>query len=337
VRNLLLAVLLLLFVGFVITRAAEVQQIAAILRRGDARWLSLALFLQLVWLVNIGASLRAIFRALGAEEKILDLVVMATIVNLVSVITPTVGMGGMAYFISQSRRRGHPSGRATTAAVMYLVYDYFAALIVIGLGLIVLVRRHQLTQGEIFAAAFLAVYAGVLGFLLYLGMRSAERLGRALATMGTVGNRILRPILKRDRFDIRHAHEYARDIAKGSEAARRSPGGLLLPAALALSNKALLISILFLVFLAFRQAFSVGTLIAGYSIGALFAVVSPTPSGIGFVEGAMTLALRTLNVPLASAAVITLAYRGVTFWFPLVLGFAVLRWAHRITGRPMPA
>lgn len=336
-RNFLLALVLLFTIGFVLTRGAEVQQIASTLQRGDVRWISLALAIQFAWLVNVGASLRAIFRALGVGERLRDLIPMAMVVNLVSVVTPTIGMGGMAYFIRRARQRGHPVGRATTAAAMYLLYDYFAVLVVIGLGLIVLVRRNQLTSGEVFATIFLSAYAGVLGFLLYLGMRSAHRFGDALAAIGHIGNRILRPFVKRDRFDVRHAHEFARDIAEGLEAARRSPGGLVLPAALALSNKAWMIATLFLIFLAFGQPFSVGTLIAGYSIGALFAVVSPTPSGIGFVEGAMTLVLTSLNVPLASAAVITLAYRGVTFWFPLLLGFVALRWTERVSHRPGPA
>jgi uncharacterized membrane protein YbhN (UPF0104 family) len=47
----------------------------------------------------------------------------------------------------------------------------------------------------------------------------------------------------------------------------------------------------------------------------------------------MTLVLTSLNVPLASAAVITLAYRGVTFWFPLLLGFVALRWTERVSHR----
>lgn len=336
-RNFLIAVLLLLALGFVITRLAEVQQIAAVLRRGDGRWISLALVVQLAWLVVVGASLRAIFRVLGAHERMRDLVAMAVVVNLVSVVTPTVGMGGMAYFIRSARRRGHPSGRATTAAAMYLFYDYVAVLSVIGLGLLVLVRRNQLTGGEVFAAVFLTAYAGVIGYLLILGMRAPDRLGESLASLSRFGNRILRPVLRRDRFEVRHAQEFARDIGQGLDVARRSPGGLIVPVGWALVNKALLISTLYLITLAFRQPVSVGTLVGGYSIGALFAVVSPTPSGIGFVEGAMTLALTSLRVPLASAAVITLAYRGVTFWFPLLLGLAALRWAERGSARPGPA
>jgi uncharacterized protein (TIRG00374 family) len=113
---------------------------------------------------------------------------------------------------------------------------------------------------------------------------------------------------------------FAHDAAEGIRCLPRSREAFLLPFALALSSKALMISVLFLVFLAFKVPFSVGTLIAGFSIGYLFVIASPTPSGLGVVEGALTLALRSMWVPLEEAAVVVLAYRGYTFWLPLIVG-----------------
>jgi uncharacterized protein (TIRG00374 family) len=66
-------------------------------------------------------------------------------------------------------------------------------------------------------------------------------------------------------------------------------------------------------------------LIAAFSIGYLFLIVSPTPAGIGTVEGALTLALSTMYIPMGSAVVIALAYRGITFWVPLAFGGIALR------------
>jgi hypothetical protein len=96
-----------------------------------------------------------------------------------------------------------------------------------------------------------------------------------------------------------------------------------------LSKQTLLIMIFFLMFLAFKQPFSVGTLIAGYSVGYLFLIVSPTPSGIGFVEGAMTLTLASFRIPLAAAGLITLAYRGITLWLTILYGMVSLRIINR--------
>ena len=91
------------------------------------------------------------------------------------------------------------------------------------------------------------------------------------------------------------------------------------------SNKVLLICVLALTFLAFQTPFTVGTLVGGFSIGYLFLIVSPTPAGLGFVEGALTLALNSLRVQLGTAGVITLIYRAITFWYPLGIGALALR------------
>ena len=55
-------------------------------------------------------------------------------------------------------------------------------------------------------------------------------------------------------------------------------------------------------------------------------IVSPTPSGVGFVEGALTLTLASFYIPLSDAAVIAIAYRGATFWLPLLFGMLAIRW-----------
>jgi uncharacterized protein (TIRG00374 family) len=93
----------------------------------------------------------------------------------------------------------------------------------------------------------------------------------------------------------------------------------------AFANKALMISILMVCFLSFSVPFTAGTIIGGFSIAYLFLIVSPTPSGIGIVEGIMPLALSSLRVPWSQAVIITLAYRGITFWVPLGVGAVAFR------------
>jgi hypothetical protein len=328
-RRFLIALVLLLTVFFVFSRLTEVSDVWHTLGKGDWRWLALAAAVQGAWLLNVAASLRAIYRLLGVHEHIGHLIPVAAAANFVNVVAPSMGMGGMAIFVVDGQRRNLPSGRVTTGVAMYVVYDYLGFLVVLALGLGILFQRGQLGTADIAAAAFFAATAIVLGALVYAGMRSAERLEHLLTSLGHLVNRLLRPILRRDYLSMARAHRFAVEVSQGLHAARKSRGGLALPAALALSNKALMISILFLVFVAFSQPFTVGTLVAGFSIGYLFLIVSPTPSGIGFVEGAMTLVLNSLGVPLAAAAIVTLAYRGITFWLPLLYGMV----AFRLVGR----
>ena len=87
--------------------------------------------------------------------------------------------------------------------------------------------------------------------------------------------------------------------------------------------------VLMCIFLAFQIPFSAGTIIGGFAISYLFLIVSPTPSGIGIVEGVMPLALSSLRVPWSQAMIVTLAYRGITFWIPLGLGAIAFRLTDR--------
>jgi uncharacterized protein (TIRG00374 family) len=334
-QKLIFAVVLLLAVLFVIGQFAEMQAIVDTLQRGDWRFLLLAIGVEIAWLLNVAASYRAILQAAGVEEKVEKLFILAAAANFVNVVTPTAGMGGMALFITEAHRRGYSAARVTIAGVLYVVFDYAGFLCVLALGLVVLLRRHNLNSAEIIATAILVLIAVGWSILLYLGMRSAQELGRTLAWMARLVNGLLRPFIRHDYLSEKRAHEFAHDAAQGLHDLRRNPRSLLLPFALALSNKAFLISILLFVFMAFKVPFSAGTLVAGFSVGYLFLIVSPTPSGIGVVEGMLTLVLGSLFVPIGAAAVITLAYRGITFWLPLLFGLVAFRFlSHRDEIRP---
>jgi glycosyltransferase 2 family protein len=175
------------------------------------------------------------------------------------------------------------------------------------------------------AAAILLVIACAVASLLYLGYRSAEKLGNVLSWLARLINNILRPFIHRDYLQEDKAHAFAQEIAEGISMLRGKRKELIWPMLYALNNFALLICVLAFTFLALGTPFSVGTLVGGFAIGYLFLIVSPTPSGLGVVEGTMTIALNTLRVEWAAAALITLTYRVITFWFPLVVGAVAFR------------
>ena len=335
-RSLIIALVLLLGLVFVFIHFGEVQAIADTLQRGDWRFLLLAVGVQVAWVLNMAASFRAVYRGIGLEEKIERLFLAVAAANFINVVAPSGGMGGIAIFISQANKRGQSTARVTVAGVLVVLFDYLGFLCVLCLGLIVLLRRNHLGSIEVIASVILAFIACVLASILYVGMRSADAMGRLLAWMARLGNRILHPFIHREYISEDRAINFAREAAEGLQLLRQKPENLLMPAALGLSSKALMISILFLVFLAFDVPFSVGTLIAGFSIGYLFIIMSPTPAGIGFVEGALTLSLRSLNVPLGAATVVALAYRGITLWIPLFFGMLAFRWLSRETGIQSP-
>lgn len=328
-RKFLVALVMTAGIFFVITQFAQLENIIETVRRGDVRFLLLAVLVQGIWLVNVAALYRAIYRALGIEERLKDMILVAAAANFVNVVTPTAGVGGMAVLISEARRKNYSSGRTTVASAMYVLFDYAGFLVVLALGLLVLFRRDKLQMTELAASGIFLFIAGMIVALLYLGMRSEQQLGRFLAGLGNLGNRMLRPFRrnkKRDYLSIERAYTFARDVSEGMQQLSGRPRALIVPLLLGLSGKALLIIVMFLAFLAFDVPVSAGTVIAAFSIAFLFMIVSPTPNGVGFVEGALTLLLASFYIPLSDAAVVAITYRGITYWLPLAFGMMALRW-----------
>lgn len=330
-RKFFIALVILAGVIFIIARIAQIEAILETLQRGKWWVFTIALGVQGLWLINVAASFQAIFKALGVKEKLSYSLIMASAANFVNVVTPSAGMGGMAIFISEARRRNYSPGRATVAGALYVLYDYAGFICILALGLIVLFRRNNLNLTEIIASSILVLIAVVIATLLYHGTRSAKALGNSLAWIARQINKLVKPFLNREYLSEQRAHEFARDAADGLSLLRRNPTNLIMPAFLALSNKIILITVLFLMFMAFDIESSIGTLIAGFSISYLFMIVSPTPSGVGFVEGALTLVLHSFFIPLGPSAVIALSYRGFTFWIPLVFGMIAFRWLGKST------
>lgn len=324
-RNFIFAIVLLLGIIFVIGRMAEVQSIVETLKGGDWRFLILALGVEIIWLFTVAATYKVIFHNMGLDGKIKKLVILAAAANFVNIVAPTAGVGGMAVFISESRQLGNSTGRVTAASVLYILYDYIGFLCILTLGFIVLIRRNNLTVTEISAAVVLVIIAIGMAFLLYLGMRSAKKLGDVLAGLAQFINKLIYPFIHRHYLQEHRAYEFALEAADGLQEMRKDPRDLLLPALLALLNKVMLVTILFLTFLSFNVPYSIGTVIASFSIGYLFVIVSPTPAGIGIVEGVLALIISSFHIPLGAAAVVALAYRGITFWIPLLFGFLAFR------------
>ena len=326
-RNFILAVALLFGVIFIAGHFSEMERVWNTLQKGDWRFILLGLLLAVAWLVNIALSYKKIFHAVGIDEKLTRLTILSAASTFINTVAPSAGIGGMTIFITDARQKGKSGARTMVAGALYVIYDYLGFFLLLGLGLLVLFRRNNLSMTEIIASGILLLICGGMSFLLYLGFKSEEALADALEWLARTGNRIYGLFSrKKERFSVEMARGFAHDAVEGIAEMRRSPTDLIYPFLLAISNKGILLVIFYLMFQAFQVPVSIGTLVAGTSLAYLFLIVSPTPSGVGVVEGILTLALRSMFVPGNDALVITLAYRGVTFWFPLIIGGLAFRW-----------
>ena len=328
-RKILITIVMIAGAIFIITQFEELGNIIDTVRRGDVRFLLIAVLAEGIWLVNVAALYRAVYRVLGIEERLPDMILASAAANFVNVVTPTVGVGGMAVFISEAKRKNYSRARTTVASALYLLFDYAGYLVVLALGLLVLFRRGRLQTTELLATGILVLIAIFIAAVLYLGMVSEQRLGRFLAWAARMVNKVIRPFRRGkpgDYLSEERGHTFAHDVAEGMNELRGQPQKLIWPMLLSLSGKSLLIIVMYSVFLAFDVPASTGTILAAVSIAFLFTVVSPTPNGVGVVEGALTLLLASFFIPLGDAAIVAVTYRGVTYWMPLGVGMLAIRW-----------
>jgi len=324
-RKFIVALVLLLAVVFIFLRLSELQNIADTLQKSNWVFLSIALFFECLWLYNLSTTFSALYHLVELKEGRLQLFLMATAANFVNVVAPSGGIGGVAIFIDSAKRRNLSTGRVMVVGALYVLYDYAALLCVLALGFVVLIRRNTLEASELVASAILLILAFAMAALLYLGYKSAEQLGRVLAWFSRLVNRLIRLFIHRDYLTEENAHLFAREVAEGILLIRGKGKHLVWPFLFSLNNKALLICVMAFTFLTVGTPFTVGSVVGGVSIASLFLIVSPTPSGVGIVEGILPFALNLLRVPWAASVLITLIYRVLTFWFPLLVGVVAFR------------
>lgn len=328
-RKFIISVVLFLGASFVYLSFSELQNILHTLQQGNFWFILLALLVEGTWFLMCGLIYQSLYRALGLEDTVLKFSLLAASATFVSIVTPSAGVGGVAVFISEARRKKQSVGKVTVASMLFLFLDYVAFLVVLALGLLILIRRNDLGPTELVASGVMLAIAAGLGSLLYLGSRSADALGNALAWMARVINRMVKPFLHHDYLSEARAHEFAHEMANDLKSLPEKMHTLGTPLLYSFAGKALLMGVLLSIFFAFQVPVTAGTIIGGFAISYLFLVVSPTPSGVGIVEGVMPLALSSLRVPFSDAVLITLAYRGITFWLPLAFGAVAFRMLER--------
>ena len=88
-RKFWVALVMMVGIIFIITQFAELENMAKTIQRGALRYLLLAILFEGIWLVNVAALYRTIYRLLGIDENLKDLFLTAAAANFVNVVTPT--------------------------------------------------------------------------------------------------------------------------------------------------------------------------------------------------------------------------------------------------------
>ena len=324
----LLWVMTVAFLWMVIRRINELEHLTQTLAGGQWQWIATAFVLQFVYFIVAALTYKSAFDTVDVKAPFGDLVALTYASIFVNSTAPSGGTAGAALFIDDMRRRGQSVTRAATGGLLALIADYGGFCILLLFGLIALFRFQSLTSYEVIAATIMFAFVGTLLVSLIIGMRRPLLLYRIFGTIEHWVNRLGGWFRHPDLLPPEWGDRYAEEFIEGAQTMVQRQLKVARTVALALLTHTINVVILYCLFLAFGVPPRLGVLIAGYTMTILFLIVSPTPNGIGIVETLMPVVYVSMGLHADEAAVISFAFRGLTFWLPLLIGFFLLRRLH---------
>ena len=212
---------------------------------------------------------------------------------------------------------------ATLAGTIPGLFNNIVLISVSLVGLIHLLVVHQLSlmQGISFVL-ILAILLGLIGLLVW-GLRHRSKLTQLSVGGAQRWAQFLHKAYAPGRIEnwLAGLYRAADTLLIGGW---RGP---LLGAAL---NVAFDMLTLYFLFIAAGHRISLGVLLTGYGLPLLLGKMAfMIPGGVGVIESTMTGLYTGLGVPDSVTVVVVLAYRILSFWLPLLLGFPLVGFLQR--------
>ncbi len=317
--------LVVVFLIFVFTRLTEIENLAQTLASGQWEWVLIAAALQVVYYLVVTAAYQAAFWTVEVKSRVAELMPVTFASIFINVAAPSANVSGMALWADDAARRGQSPARAAAGVLLHMIGELATFSVVCFLGMAYLFLQNNLQSYQVIGALMLLVMTGTVTGILGIGLWQPDRINKILSWMQRTSDSFAAR-WRRQPFLMRGwAETNAAEFIDASNAIARYPTRLLRMLGLIFIGHIVDLASLFALFLAFHNPVSLGVLVAGYAMGILFWIVSPIPQGIGVVEGVMPIVFASLSVPSAVATTVSLAFRGLTFWLPLSIGFVILR------------
>lgn len=324
-RRWLWILLLVAVVMLVISRFTNLQHLGDALARAHWWWLLAATVLHVAFFLLHGNLYRLGFALVGVSSTVSGLLPVFFASTYLNAVAPSGGTAGAAVFVADAKRRGQSPARAAVGTVVVLVADLATLLPFLAGGLAFLARRGRLAYYDLLGASLYLVFVGGLVLALTLARRRVRALQTMLGWVERLVARVAGWFRRSSPLGPGWTERVARDL---SAAATAVFGSWRIVLKLLLAGTALhLVNLagLYALFPAFEQPLNLGVGLAGFSLGIVFYVIAIVPQGLAAVEGIMGLVFTSLAMPAAPALGIILAFRGMNFWLPLVIGLFFVR------------
>lgn len=316
-------ILVSLFAIAIIKNIGQFEKLIETSAQGKIEWISAALILQVIFYAIYVLHYQAAFWVVDIKTKYKDLVNILFTAIFINMVTPSAGTAGAAYTAAQINRQGNSLSRSAAGVLLAGIVDFMVISIFAIASMIFLIYRHKLNIGIILGSLALAVIAGGMVGAVTLGRWQPKLLSRLLKSVKLIINFAGKKLLKRELINDERIKKIFDELKGTADSLAEHPQRLLRAFLIGMGSYVFNILSVWTLFSAFSQPINIFVLIVGFAMGMLFWTVTVTPQGIGTVEGAMILAYSSLGIPIETAALVTLVFRGMTLWLPVALGFII--------------
>lgn len=300
--------------------ASELAGISQVIRGARPERLMLVVLVELTFVLNMGLFYASTFRASGVPAEFFRFTLVSAAAHFVNLVSKTSGFGGLGLYLREGSKHDSPAARVVAAymAAYVLGYASFLALLLISLGLLYV--HGSLTRTEVAAAAVTFAMVLTVSALLMAGLRSVAFLESVVSRTVAFLNSIIRRITGKPAVDAGGVLNWITEVAEAIQAMVRQPRRFTVPFVHALAVELLSALGLFLVAWSLHVPLSFDLAVCGYALSLLFAILSITPAGLGFVEASLVLFLASTGMTRTEAIAVTLGFRVFDFWLPVVIG-----------------
>jgi uncharacterized protein (TIRG00374 family) len=327
------ALLLLAFVGltiWVFSRFTNLKDLGAAFSQGVWFLIVIGFIVHMGYFFMKATLYQLSFAIVDVRMSALEFLPVLLGAFFINVVVPSGGAAGGALIVSSAVRRGGSGARAAVGTVLVLLTDLSTLIPYIVITIVYLQLKGQLRVYDTITSLFFVVFIVLLIAALALAHWRLNwfqsLLEKARGMVNWIGARVHHPNLLGEDFAESNAREF--DLA--AQAIATHPRQLAYALGWAFLMHAVDLASLYAFFLAYHQPVTLGALIAGFSMGIVFWVISIVPQGAAAVEGIMSLVFTSLGIPPEKTVAIVLTFRAANFYLPLIFGFFLLRYVTRI-------
>lgn len=329
IRISVLFIILAVFVYYISKNLGTIKQTVNVTLSQSALYLLLASLFAALAFFFVVMMHHKVFEMLGIRRTRLEMFLLQTQSLAMNVLVPSAGVSVGVVFAGDAKKRGDSTAAAITGVILTLLVDYVSIAILLTISMIYLASVGALGLHVIVPAAAFFLLAIGLYMLIYFAGRNQKLLKRILDFCKNVINKVFkffkRPVAIKSETQV---DKFIVELSSAYEIMRRQKKSLFQALGYILTSHFMYLVCMYILFLSLGIDPMYRVMLAGYAIGIMVVVISPTPNGVGFVEGSMALAYTSMGVPGAAAAAVTLIYRGFCFWVPLLVGFVALQRKH---------